>query len=108
VKDYLVIDRLKWKTFPGQTSEIFRGVNLHQCLGHTASSVAIALGFEHTGSVVLIGDASHVKENYELVVEKNVEPWVEERPLDNANQAILELENGLARYRYVLVNDNHV
>jgi alcohol dehydrogenase (NADP+) len=44
----------------------------------------------------------------QLAVENNVEPWVDERPLGYANQAILELENGLARYRYVLVNDKHI
>ena len=39
-----------------------------------------------------------------LAEEKKVRPWVEERPMDDANQVILDSENGLPRYRYVLVN----
>lgn len=65
LKDYLDIGRLRWKTFSGQVFEIYRGVTLHHCPGHTAGSIAMELDFEKTGSVVLTGDAFHVKENYE-------------------------------------------
>ncbi|KAJ8097117.1 metallo-beta-lactamase superfamily protein [Lipomyces tetrasporus] len=65
VKDYLVVDRLNWKTFSEQTFEIYRGVTLHHCPGHTAGSIAMELELEQTGSVVITGDVFHVKENYE-------------------------------------------
>ncbi|EAW14987.1 N-acyl homoserine lactonase family protein [Aspergillus clavatus NRRL 1] len=65
LKDYLVVDRLNWKTFSGQTFEIFQGITLHHCPGHTVGSIAMELNLEQTGSVVLTGDAFHVEENYE-------------------------------------------
>jgi len=42
----------------------------------------------------------------QVAAEKNVKPWIQERPLKDANQAIIDLEQGKARYRYVLVNEN--
>jgi alcohol dehydrogenase (NADP+) len=42
----------------------------------------------------------------QLAADKKIKPWIEERPLKDANQAILDLEEGKARYRYVLVNEN--
>lgn len=44
----------------------------------------------------------------QLAVDKNIKPWVETRPLKDANQAIVDLEAGKPRYRYVLVNEKHV
>jgi alcohol dehydrogenase (NADP+) len=41
----------------------------------------------------------------QLAAENNVQPLVEERPMKDANQAIVDMELGKARYRYVLVND---
>lgn len=43
----------------------------------------------------------------DLAVEKKVKPWVQKRPLKDANQAIVDMEAGHARYRYVLVNEKH-
>lgn len=43
-----------------------------------------------------------------LAVELGIKPWVELRPLEDANQAIVDMEEGKARYRYVLVNEKHV
>ncbi|KAH7175240.1 hypothetical protein EDB81DRAFT_849526 [Dactylonectria macrodidyma] len=34
---------------------------------------------------------------------KGVKPWIQTRPLKDANQAIVGMENGRARYRYVLL-----
>lgn len=39
-----------------------------------------------------------------LAVDKKVKPWVEQRPMKEANQAIVDMKDGKARYRYVLVN----
>lgn len=43
----------------------------------------------------------------QLAVDKQVKPWVEKRPLQDANQAIVDLAAGKPRYRYVLVNEKH-
>ncbi|KAL5332599.1 beta-lactamase-like protein [Aspergillus crustosus] len=64
--DYLVVDRLNWKTFSGATCELFQGVTLHHCSGHTPGGVVMEIQLNHTGTVVLTGDAFHVAENYEL------------------------------------------
>ena len=50
------------------------------------------------------GSPAQIHAMLTLAEEKKVRPWVEERPMDDANQVSLDLENGLPRYRYVLVN----
>ncbi|CAG7939095.1 unnamed protein product [Penicillium olsonii] len=57
-----------------------------------------------TGS--LMGGPGEIREMLEVAVKKNVKSWVEEIPMKNANQAILDMEAGKARYRYVLVNEH--
>lgn len=52
----------------------------------------------------MIGSPRQVKEMLLLAQEKDVRPWVEERPMSEANQAIVDMDHGRARYRYVLVN----
>lgn len=52
----------------------------------------------------LIGSPSDLREMFELAAKKNVKPWIQERPMRDANQAIVDMEKGDARYRYVLVN----
>lgn len=54
-----------------------------------------------------IGSPADIKAMLDLAVEKKITPWVETRPLREANQAIVDLEQGKARYRYVLVNEKH-
>ena len=55
----------------------------------------------------LIGSPSEIREMLELAVEKNVKPWVQTRPMSDANQAVQDMIAGKARYRYVLVNEKH-
>lgn len=43
-----------------------------------------------------------------LASEKNIRPLVEVRPIEDANQAIVDMEKGLARYRYVLVHTKNL
>ncbi|KAK1751000.1 chaperonin 10-like protein [Echria macrotheca] len=67
-----------------------------------------ALGFifkrlKLTGS--LIGSPRDIREMFELAVEKNVRPWIQEVPMKDANKAIVDMEAGKARYRYTLVNE---
>lgn len=42
----------------------------------------------------------------QLAADKKLKPWVEERPMKEANQAIIDMDKGKARYRYVLVNES--
>ncbi|KAL4908579.1 hypothetical protein BDW74DRAFT_147643 [Aspergillus multicolor] len=53
----------------------------------------------------LIGSPDTIREMLELAAAKGVKPWVEERPMKEANKAIIDMEAGDARYRYVLVNE---
>ncbi|GKT44171.1 NADP-dependent alcohol dehydrogenase 6 [Colletotrichum spaethianum] len=55
-----------------------------------------------TGS--LIGSPHEIREMWELAAKKGVKPWIQVRPMSEANQAIVDLEEGKARYRYVLQN----
>jgi D-arabinose 1-dehydrogenase-like Zn-dependent alcohol dehydrogenase len=36
-----------------------------------------------------------------------IHPFIQERPLKEANQLVLDMDRGNARYRYVLVNEKH-
>lgn len=57
-------------------------------------------GIKVAGS--LIGAPWEIKEMLELAAEKGIKPWVQKRPITEANQAIVDMEEGKARYRYVL------
>lgn len=56
----------------------------------------------------LIGSPGEIREMLDLVAEKGIKPWIQERPMADANAAILDMDAGKPRYRYVLVNENHV
>ncbi|KAF3480706.1 NADP-dependent alcohol dehydrogenase 6 [Arthroderma uncinatum] len=51
-----------------------------------------------------IGSTEEIRAMLELANEQRVLPWVQERPMDNVNQALVDMHEGKARYRYVLVN----
>ncbi|KAJ6016643.1 NADP-dependent alcohol dehydrogenase 7 [Penicillium sp. IBT 35674x] len=53
----------------------------------------------------MIGSPDEIREMLELAAAKNIKPWIEERPMKEANKAIQDMEAGHARYRYVLVNE---
>ena len=40
-----------------------------------------------------------------LAAARRLQPRVQERPMHDANAAVIDLEKGLPRYRYVLVNE---
>ncbi|KAI0099100.1 zinc-binding dehydrogenase [Nemania sp. FL0031] len=61
-------------------------------------------GVKISGSAT--GAPWEIREMLQLAADKNIKSWIEERPLKEANQAILDMEEGKARYRYVLVNEN--
>lgn len=51
-----------------------------------------------------VGSPEDIRDMFELAAEKGVKPWVEVRPMSEANQAIVDLEEGKPRFRYVLKN----
>ncbi|KAJ5565989.1 hypothetical protein N7535_007627 [Penicillium sp. DV-2018c] len=53
----------------------------------------------------IVGSPSEIREMLELVAEKGIHPWIEEIPMKDANKAIVDMEDGKARYRYVLANE---
>jgi alcohol dehydrogenase (NADP+) len=55
-----------------------------------------------------IGPPKQISEMLELAAEQGVKPWIEERPMDEVNRAVIDMEKGLARYRYTLVNKKHL
>ena len=67
------------------------------------ASLLISKGLKLSGS--FIGSPSEIREMLELAAAKGVKPWIQERPMTDANQAIVDMENGDARYRYVLTNE---
>ena len=56
-----------------------------------------------TGSA--IGSPNDIREMLALSAEKGVKPWVQVRPMSEANQALIDFEDGKPRFRYVLVNE---
>ncbi|KAH7396668.1 putative zinc-binding alcohol dehydrogenase [Phaeosphaeria sp. MPI-PUGE-AT-0046c] len=64
----------------------------------------LAFGRKKLGSS-LIGSPAEIREMLQLAADKDVQPLVEERPMKAANQALVDMEQGKARYRYVLVNE---
>lgn len=66
----------------------------------------IGKGCSLTGSS--IGSPAEIEEMLEFAAKKSVKPWIETRSLKGANKAIVDMEDGKARYRYVLVNESGV
>ncbi|KAK6854897.1 zinc-binding dehydrogenase [Apiospora arundinis] len=51
-----------------------------------------------------IGAPHEIREMLQLMADKKIKPWVQKRPMADANKAIVDMEEGKARYRYVLEN----
>lgn len=65
----------------------------------------IANGIKIGGSA--IGSPHEIEEMLKLAADQKIKPWIQERPLKDANQVVVDFEEGKARYRYVLVNEKH-
>lgn len=52
----------------------------------------------------MIGSTADIKEMLQLAADKNIQPWIEERSMKDANKAVIDMNDGKARFRYVLVN----
>lgn len=51
-----------------------------------------------------VGPPWQIREMLQFAADKKIKPWVEQRPMSDANEAILDLAKGLPRFRYTLVN----
>lgn len=51
-----------------------------------------------------IGSPTEIEEMLQLAADQKSKSWVEKRPISEANQAVVDLEAGKPRCRYVLVN----
>lgn len=65
----------------------------------------IAKGCKMGGSC--IGSPEDISGMLKFAAEKNIHPFIQERPMKDANQAVVDMDDGKARYRYVLVNEKH-
>ncbi|ORX95307.1 alcohol dehydrogenase-like protein [Clohesyomyces aquaticus] len=65
----------------------------------------IAKGCKIGGS--MIGAPHEIEEMLRFAAEKKVKPVIQQRRMEDANQAVVDMEAGKARYRYVLVNADH-
>lgn len=52
-----------------------------------------------------IGSPAEIREMMNLAVKVDMHPWVEVLPMSEANKALVDAEEGKARYRYVLKNE---
>nr|POE92398.1 nadp-dependent alcohol dehydrogenase 7 [Quercus suber] len=52
-----------------------------------------------------IGSPADIAEMLQLAADKKVKPWIQERSMKDANNAVVDMVDGKARYRYVLVNE---
>lgn len=52
----------------------------------------------------LIGSPDEIREMFALVAGKGIKPWIQVRPMEDANNAIVDFNAGKPRYRYVLAN----
>lgn len=56
-----------------------------------------------TGS--LIGSPNEIRQMLQFAADRRVQPLIQTRPMREANQALVDMEEGKARYRYVLLNE---
>lgn len=73
--------------------------------GNLPPITAVALisqGIKVGGSA--IGSPDEIREMLQLAVDKKVKPWIQKRPMKEANQAVVDFQEGKPRYRYVLCN----
>lgn len=67
---------------------------------HPGPMMARRINF--TGSSA--GSPGEIRDMFALATDKQCRFWVQTRPMSDANQAVVDLDQGKARYRYVLLN----
>ena len=51
-----------------------------------------------------IGTPKEISEMLHFAEKHHIHPWIEERPMSQANRSVVDMEHNKARYRYVLSN----
>ncbi|KAI1616908.1 zinc-binding alcohol dehydrogenase [Exophiala viscosa] len=98
LQQYLQLLRLKGKFVQvGAPEDVVPPINMFQLI-----SKRVSIG----GS--LIGSPQEIKDMLKLFVEKGVHTWNVNVPMSEANKAVVDMDAGKARYRYVLVNEKHL
>lgn len=54
------------------------------------------------------GSRQDIIDMLDLFAKTGVHTWNQNRPMKDANQAVVDLDNGKARYRYVLCHDDNI
>ena len=52
----------------------------------------------------MIGSPAEIREMLALAAKLKIKPWIQQKPMKEANKAIVDFEKGLPRYRFVLAN----
>ncbi|KAI9151878.1 NAD-dependent protein deacylase [Paramyrothecium foliicola] len=73
--------------------------------GHLALNPRPLLDLRAKLTSAKIGSPAEIREMMELAVKETMQPWVEVLPMSEANKAIVDAEEGKARYRFVLKNE---
>jgi alcohol dehydrogenase (NADP+) len=55
-----------------------------------------------------IGSPETISEMLELASKEKLHGWIQTRPMTETNQAVLDMQDGKARYRYCLVNEKNL
>ncbi|KAH7033026.1 putative zinc-binding alcohol dehydrogenase [Microdochium trichocladiopsis] len=74
--------------------------------GQISIPQGLLIGQKLSFSGSTIGSAGEIREMLQLAADKGIKGWVQERPMKEANQALLDIEAGKPRYRYCLVNED--
>lgn len=53
----------------------------------------------------IIGSPKQIEDMLQLAASHKVKAWIQERPMKDANQAVVDMDQGKARYRICLVNE---
>jgi len=77
-----------------------------QPLPSISSSVLLMNNVSLGGSV--IGSPADIAEVLDLAARAHIHGWVQTRPMKDTNQAVLDMEQGKASYRYCLVNEKNL
>ncbi|RGP77603.1 nadp-dependent alcohol dehydrogenase [Fusarium longipes] len=64
------------------------------------------LPFRRSFSSASIATPDELRDMLQLAADKNLKPWVETRPMREANETLKDLQAGKPRFRYVLVNED--
>lgn len=54
-----------------------------------------------------IGSPQEIRDMLQLFADKGIKTWNQNIPMKDANKAVVDMDAGKARYRYVLVNEKH-